>query len=93
MHFFGVQDLDAAGLEKLHAISPIAGVHKGMPPFLCIHGTRMIRFLMTNPSPVCRDAPDRVCGAGFQEPGWKFAAATWPSVTLISPCGFSLRAR
>jgi alpha-L-fucosidase 2 len=40
IHFFGVDRLDAAGLEKLRAISPLAGVHKGMPPFLCIHGTK-----------------------------------------------------
>ena len=40
IHFFGVEQLDAAGLAKLHEISPLAGVHKGMPPFLCIHGTK-----------------------------------------------------
>ena len=40
IHFFGVEQLDEAGLAKLHAVSPIAGVHKGMPPFLCIHGTK-----------------------------------------------------
>ena len=40
IHFFGVQQLDQAGLEKLHTFAPIAGVHKGMPPFLCIHGTK-----------------------------------------------------
>jgi acetyl esterase len=38
IHFFGAQQLDAAGLEKLRAIAPITAVHKGMPPFLCIHG-------------------------------------------------------
>ncbi len=40
IHFFGAQALDEEGLTKLHAISPIAAVHKGMPPFLCIHGTK-----------------------------------------------------
>lgn len=40
IHFFGVDRLDEAGLAKLHDISPIFGVHKGMPPFLCIHGTK-----------------------------------------------------
>ncbi len=40
IHFFGVEQLDSEGLRKLYAISPIAGVHKGMPPFLCIHGTK-----------------------------------------------------
>jgi alpha-L-fucosidase 2 len=40
IHFFGVQALDAEGLAKLRTVSPIAGVHPGMPPFLCIHGTK-----------------------------------------------------
>jgi len=40
IHFFGAEQLDETGLQKLHAISPIAAVHKGMPPFLCIHGTK-----------------------------------------------------
>jgi len=40
IHFFGVEQLDEAGLAKLHALAPIAAVHKGMPPFLVIHGTK-----------------------------------------------------
>jgi alpha-L-fucosidase 2 len=40
IHFFGVEQLDAAGLIKLREVAPIAAVHKGMPPFLCIHGTK-----------------------------------------------------
>ena len=40
IHFFGADQLDAAGLAKLHAASPIFGVHKGMAPFLCIHGAK-----------------------------------------------------
>ena len=40
IHFFGAEKLDKMGLAKLHDISPIAAVHKGMPPFLCIHGTK-----------------------------------------------------
>lgn len=39
-HYFGVETLDAAGLAKLNAVAPIFAVHKGMPPFLCIHGTK-----------------------------------------------------
>src|SRR6476660_8539790 len=39
-HFFGAETLDAAGLAKLHTIGPIFAVHKGMTPFLCIHGTK-----------------------------------------------------
>ncbi|HEY3458397.1 MAG TPA: alpha/beta hydrolase [Bryobacteraceae bacterium] len=40
IHFFGVDQLDEAGLAKLRSLAPIAAVHKGMPPFLCIHGTK-----------------------------------------------------
>jgi acetyl esterase len=40
IHFFGVEQLDEAGIAKLHSLAPIAGVHAGMPPFLCIHGTK-----------------------------------------------------
>jgi acetyl esterase len=40
IHFFGVEQLDEAGLAKLRAVSPIAAIHPGMPPFLCIHGTK-----------------------------------------------------
>jgi acetyl esterase len=38
--FFGVEGYDDASFAKLKAISPIHAVHKGMPPFLEIHGTR-----------------------------------------------------
>ncbi len=38
--FFGVQGYDEASFSKLKDISPIYAVHKGMPPFLAIHGTR-----------------------------------------------------
>jgi acetyl esterase len=40
IHFFGAEQLDDAGLAKLREVSPIYGVHKGMAPFLCIHGTK-----------------------------------------------------
>ncbi len=40
IHFFGVPELNEAGLAKLHSLAPIAAVHKGMPPFLCIHGNK-----------------------------------------------------
>ena len=40
IHFFGAEKLDEAGFAKLRAAAPIAGVHSGMPPFLCIHGTK-----------------------------------------------------
>jgi len=40
IHFFGVDTLDEAGLAKLRAVGPLFAVHAGMPPFLCIHGTK-----------------------------------------------------
>lgn len=40
IHFFGVQELNEAGLAKLQDLAPITGIHKGMPPFLCIQGTK-----------------------------------------------------
>jgi acetyl esterase len=40
IRFFGADELDESGLAKLRAISPIFAVRKGMPPFLCIHGTK-----------------------------------------------------
>jgi len=40
IHFFGAEQLDETGLAKLRAIAPISAVHKGMAPFLCIHGTK-----------------------------------------------------
>ena len=38
--FFGAEGYDEASFAKLKAISPLFAVHKGMPPFLAIHGTR-----------------------------------------------------
>ena len=38
--FFGVEGYDDASFAKLKEISPLYAVHKGMPPFLAIHGTR-----------------------------------------------------
>jgi acetyl esterase len=40
IHFFGAEQLDEAGLRKLRAMAPIGAVHRGMAPFLCIHGTK-----------------------------------------------------
>jgi acetyl esterase len=40
IHFFGADALDDAGLAKIHAASPLFAVHKEMPPFLIIHGTK-----------------------------------------------------
>lgn len=40
IRFFGVEKLDDDGLTKLRALAPIAAVRRGMPPFLCLHGTK-----------------------------------------------------
>ncbi len=40
IHFFGAERLDETGLAQLRKVAPIAAVHRGMPPFLCIHGTK-----------------------------------------------------
>jgi acetyl esterase len=39
IRFFGVERLDDDGLTKLREFAPIAAVQRGIPPFLCIHGT------------------------------------------------------
>lgn len=40
IHYFGADSLDDAGRALVRAASPIHAVKKGMPPFLCIHGTK-----------------------------------------------------
>jgi alpha-L-fucosidase 2 len=40
MRFFGAEDTSPESLAKLRAVAPLHGVHKGMPPFLAIHGTK-----------------------------------------------------
>ncbi len=64
LRFFGAEQLDAAGLEKLHAISPIFAVHQGMPPFLCIHGTKDDQVVYEQ-SPAMCEAMHKV-GAGCE---------------------------
>ncbi|HUO29028.1 MAG TPA: alpha/beta hydrolase, partial [Bryobacteraceae bacterium] len=79
IHFFGVGQLDRAGLAKLHKMSPLAAVHKGMPPFLCIHGTKDDQVSFTQTAEFC-DAIHRVgvvCdlitieGGGHGMSGWR----------------------
>ena len=64
IHFFGAEQLDEAGLAKLHAISPIFAVHRGMAPFLCIHGTKDDQVSYEQ-SPAMCDAMHKV-GAGCE---------------------------
>ncbi len=53
IHFFGVDNLDEAGLTKLHSLAPIAGVHRGMPPFLIIHGNKDDQVVFEQSPPFC----------------------------------------
>ncbi len=79
IHFFEAEQLDAAGLAKLHGVSPIFAVHKGMAPFLCIHGTKDDQ-VSYDQSPAMCDAMRKVgakCelipieGGGHGMSGWK----------------------
>jgi alpha-L-fucosidase 2 len=98
IHFFGVEELDAAGLAKLRAVSPIGGVHKGMPPFLCIHGTKDDQVSYEQSIAMC-DAMHKIGSAcqliaiqggvhgmaGWRAPGmqhWKPEMIAWLQQTL-----------
>ena len=79
IHFFGADQLDEAGVKKLQAIAPIAGVHRGMAPFLCIHGTKDDQVAYDQ-SPLMCEAMSKVgasCelitieGGGHGMSGWK----------------------
>jgi len=77
--FFGADQLDAAGLAKLHEISPIFAVHKGMPPFLAIHGTKDDQVVYEQSIDMCNamHKVGAVCdlitieGGGHGMGGWK----------------------
>jgi acetyl esterase len=77
--FFGADQIDEAGLAKLSAISPIHAVHKGMAPFLAIHGTKDDQVAYEQ-SPAMCEAMHRVgavCelipieGGGHGMSGWR----------------------
>jgi acetyl esterase len=79
IHYFGVDQLDEAGLAKLQTFAPIAAVHKGMAPFLCIHGTKDDQVAFEQ-SPAMCEAMHRIgakCelitieGGGHGMGGWK----------------------
>jgi alpha-L-fucosidase 2 len=52
--YFGVEKLDQAGMARLHEISPITAVHKGMAPFLIIHGTADEQVAYEESPAMCR---------------------------------------
>ena len=79
IHYFGAEQLDEAGLAKLKAPSPLFAVHAGMPPFLCIHGTKDDQVAYDQTPAMC-DAMHRVgavCeivsieGGGHGMSGWR----------------------
>jgi acetyl esterase len=79
IHFFGAEQLDEAGLAKLRALAPVAAVHPGMAPFLCIHGTKDDQVVFEQ-SPAMCDAMHKVgaaCelitieGGGHGMAGWR----------------------
>ena len=98
IHFFGAEQLDAAGLAKLRAVAPIFAVHKGMPPFLCIHGTKDDQVAYEQSTAMC-EAMHKVGAAceliaiqdgghgmsGWRAPGmqhWKPEMIAWLKKTL-----------
>ena len=64
IHFFGAEQLDEAGLARLRTVSPIFAVHKGMAPFLCIHGNKDDQVAFDQ-SPAMCEAMHKV-GAGCE---------------------------
>ena len=79
IHFFGAENLDDAGIAKLNAVAPIAAVHQGMPPFLCIHGTKDDQVVFEQSTAMC-DAMHNakasceliaIEGGGHGMSGWK----------------------
>ncbi len=79
VRFFGADQLDAEGLAKLKAASPIFAVHKGMAPFLIIHGTRDDQVSYDQSPAMCKamqavNVPCRLIpieGGGHGMGGWK----------------------
>ena len=79
--FFEVEGYDDASYAKLKEISPVLALHKGMPPFLEIHGTRDDQVPYEQ-SPIMCDALRKLGGVcdvitieagGHGMSGWKDA--------------------
>jgi acetyl esterase len=79
VHFFGMEELNDAGKAKLKKLAPLYAVHKGMPPFLAIHGTKDDQVLFEQSTAMC-DAMHKVgavCdlitieGGGHGMSGWR----------------------
>ena len=99
--FFGVAELDQSGLRTLKTISPISAVHKGMAPFLCIHGTKDDQVAFEQSTGMCAamEAHGAPCelitieGGGHGMSGWRAPAdqhwkqemIQWLNRTLHNP--------
>jgi acetyl esterase len=53
IHFFEVEELNPVGLTKLRTFAPLFAVHRGMPPFLAIHGTKDDQVPFTQSEVMC----------------------------------------
>jgi acetyl esterase len=101
IHFFEVEELNAAGLAKLHTFAPLFAVHHGMAPFLAIHGTKDDQVPFSQSEIMC-DAMKKVGAScelitvqdgghgmgGWKEPEmqhWKPEMVAWLKKTLGLP--------
>lgn len=98
IHFFEVEELNDAGLAKLRDSAPLYAVHRGMTPFLVIHGTKDDQVPFSQSELLCK-AMDKVSATcdlipvkdgghgmgGWKAPEmqhWKAEMVKWLKVTL-----------
>jgi len=101
IHFFGADQLDDAGRAKLRAAAPIRAVHRGMPPFLCIHGTKDDQVPFEQSTAMC-DAMRQVgvgCeiitveGGGHGMSGWRDPAVEHWKPEMVAWLNKTLRVK
>ncbi len=85
IRYFGLETLDEKGLARLREVSAIHAVHKGMAPFLIIHGTadEQVAFEL---SPAMCDAMKKVGAACDLIPiqGGKHGMGSWEKDPAMS---------
>lgn len=98
IHFFEVDELNEAGLAKLRLSAPLFAVHRGMVPFLVIHGTKDDQVPLSQSELMCK-AMDKVSApcqlisiqdgghgmGGWKDPSmqhWKAEMVKWLKATL-----------